>query len=73
MAEYKITDLTELASGSVAGGDLFAIVDLDADVTKKVSVDSLRAEILKIGSTVGSATATRVPYFGSGGVLAETA
>lgn len=65
MAEYKITDLTELASGSVAGGDLFAIVDLSADVTKKVSVDSLRAEILKVGSAIGSADADGV-LFGDG-------
>ena len=42
MASFKITDLTELASGSVADTDVLEIVDLDADESKKVTIASLK-------------------------------
>ena len=42
MASFKITDLTELASGSVADTDVLEIVDLDQDQSKKVTIASLK-------------------------------
>ena len=42
MASFKITDLTELASGSVADTDVLEIVDLDANQSKKVTIASLK-------------------------------
>lgn len=42
MASFKITDLTELASGSVNDSDVLEIVDLDADESKKVTIASLK-------------------------------
>jgi len=42
MASFKITDLTELAGGSVNDSDVFEIVDLDADQSKKVTIASLK-------------------------------
>jgi len=42
MASFKITDLTELAGGSVNDSDVLEIVDLDADQSKKVTIASLK-------------------------------
>ena len=42
MTTKKITELSELAAGSIAGTDVIPIVDIDADVTKKVTVTSLK-------------------------------
>ena len=41
MANKKITELTELTAGNIANNDVFAIVDVGGDETKKVSVSSL--------------------------------
>ena len=41
MANKKITELTELSSANIANNDVFAIVDVGGDETKKVSVGSL--------------------------------
>ena len=45
MADRKITDLTALAAGSQATGDLLTIVDVSegaaADKNKKITVESL--------------------------------
>lgn len=46
MADLKITDLSALAVGDVASGDVLAIVDLSANETKKVtSADLLEAGV----------------------------
>ena len=45
MANVKITDLTELAAADVAGTDVFPIVDLSADATKKVTIASLQTAV----------------------------
>ncbi len=42
MANVKITELTELAAVDLADGDVFPIVDVGADTTKKVTVASIR-------------------------------
>lgn len=42
MANVKITDLTELFSNTLAGTDVLPIVDIDADETLKISIQSLR-------------------------------
>ena len=41
MANKKITELTELSAGNIANNDVFAIVDVGGDETKKVTVSSL--------------------------------
>ena len=42
MADVKISALTALASSSMDfDGDVVAIVDVDAGVTKKITVDNL--------------------------------
>jgi len=45
MANVKITDLTELSAADVAGADVFPIVDLSADATKKVTIASLQTAV----------------------------
>ena len=59
MADRKITDLTALAAGSQATGDLLTIVDVSeaaaADKNKKITVESL---FKGIPSNVGIGTAT---------------
>src|SRR6056300_567689 len=42
MANVKITELSELAAVDLADGDVFPIVDVGADTTKKVTVASIR-------------------------------
>ena len=42
MANVKITELTELAAVDLADGDVFPIVDVGADTTKKVTVASIK-------------------------------
>lgn len=42
MANVKITELSELAAVDLADGDVFPIVDVGADTTKKVTVASVR-------------------------------
>jgi hypothetical protein len=42
MANVKITELTELAAADLADGDVFPIVDVGADTTKKVTAASIR-------------------------------
>lgn len=42
MANVKITELTELAAADLADGDVFPIVDVGADTTKKVTAASVR-------------------------------
>ena len=44
MATKKITDLTEL-SATPASNDVVAIVDIDADVTKKITISNLQSGI----------------------------
>ena len=55
MASFKITDLTELASGSVADTDVLEIVDLDANQSKKVTIASLKTVFSGGGVSEGSA------------------
>ena len=45
MANVKITELVELAAADVASGDVFPIVDIGADATKKVTIATLRTII----------------------------
>lgn len=44
MATKKITDLTEL-SATPASNDVVAIVDIDADVTKKITISNLQSGV----------------------------
>ena len=61
MADRKITDLTALAAGSQATGDLLTIVDVSevaaADKNKKITVESL---FKGIPGDVGIGTASPV-------------
>ena len=41
MATIKITDLPELLSGSATGSDVIPIVDVSADITKKITIEQL--------------------------------
>jgi len=45
MANVKITELVELAAADVASGDVFPIVDIGADATKKVTIATLRTTV----------------------------
>ena len=45
MANVKITDLTELSAADSAAVDVFPIVDIDADATKKITIASLRTTV----------------------------
>ena len=45
MANVKITELTELAQADIADADVFPIVDVGADATKKVTIANLRTNI----------------------------
>lgn len=45
MATFKITALTELSSGDLADADVFAIVDITADETKKISYSSIETKV----------------------------
>jgi len=54
MASFKITDLSELAGGSVADTDVLEIVDLDADQSKKVTIASLKTVFAGSGVSEGS-------------------
>ena len=45
MANVKITELVELAAADVASGDVFPIVDVGADATKKVTIATLRTTV----------------------------
>ena len=45
MANVKITELVELAAADVGVADVFPIVDVSADATKKVTIASLRTTI----------------------------
>jgi low affinity Fe/Cu permease len=45
MANVKITDLTELSAADSAAVDVFPIVDVDADATKKITIASLRTTV----------------------------
>ena len=45
MANVKITDLTELSAADSAAVDVFPIVDIDADATKKITIASLRTAV----------------------------
>ena len=40
MANVKITDLTAISAGDVADTDVLVIVDVNADATKKLQVQS---------------------------------
>jgi hypothetical protein len=54
MASFKITDLSELAGGSVNDSDVLEIVDLDADESKKVTIASLKTVFAGSGVSEGS-------------------
>jgi hypothetical protein len=62
MADAKITGLTELAAGSVAAGDLLAVVDVSdttqaaSGSTKKVRADSLGVHLVNVGLCQGRLT-----------------
>ena len=58
MADFKISELTELAAIDVAGVDILPIVDISADITKKVTITSLTAVIAPNASTWDSTAST---------------
>ena len=41
MANVKITDLTAIAAADVASSDVFVVVDVNADATKKITTENL--------------------------------
>ena len=43
MATKKITDLTSLSAADAASSDVLPIVDIDADVTKKITLTSIKS------------------------------
>ena len=45
MADYKVTDLTEILGASVASDDLALLVDISASEDKKIKVDELAKAI----------------------------
>ena len=45
MANVKITELTELSAADSNDADVFPIVDIDADATKKITIASLRTTV----------------------------
>ena len=45
MANVKITELVELSAADVADADVFPIVDVGADTTKKVTIASLKTSV----------------------------
>ena len=72
MASFKITDLTELASGSVADTDVLEIVDLDADQSKKVTIASLKTVFsASEGSAYTGGTSNGI-MFNDGGTFATS-
>lgn len=54
MAEFKITDLTEIISDDIVDGDLLEIVDLDADASRKVSIASLTSSLVTTDAVTGA-------------------
>ena len=73
MASFKITDLTELAGGSVADTDVLEIVDLDADQSKKVTISSLKTVFsASEGSSYTGGTANGI-MFNDGNTFATSA
>lgn len=56
MATIKITDLPNLLSGSATGSDVIPIVDVSADITKKITIDQLSGLVGGGGSGAGIPT-----------------
>ena len=50
MANVKITELPAINSADLAGDDVLPVVDTSADVTKKVSVSSLRTDFTSLSA-----------------------
>lgn len=68
MSDLKITDLTALAVGDVASGDLLAIVDVSADETKKVTA----ADLLEAGVDFLSSGAIPIAKVDTTGITLPT-
>ena len=45
MANVKITDLTAIAAADVASSDVFVVVDVNADATKKITTENLTTAV----------------------------
>ena len=50
MANVKITDLTALSGGDAVDADVFVVVDISADQTKKITKTELQTAIAAGGS-----------------------
>ena len=51
MAGIKISELTELTGANASDSDVFVIVDVDADETKKITYQNLLASNLVFAKT----------------------
>ena len=65
MANVKITDLDQIPFSSITTDDVFPIVDVDGDVTYKISLDQLKTyvnsgntDVFVTGGTYSDGTAT---------------
>lgn len=55
MADKKITALTALVGADVANADVFAVVDVSATETKKITAEELAVAIAEQGLNAGAA------------------
>ena len=56
MADKKITALTALVGADVANADVFAVVDVSATETKKITAEELAVAIAEQGLNAGGAS-----------------
>jgi hypothetical protein len=60
MADKKITALTALVGADVADADVFAVVDVSATETKKITAEELAAAIAEQGLNAGGASRVHI-------------
>lgn len=60
MADKKITALTALAGADVADTDVFAVVDVSATETKKITAEELAVAIAEQGLNAGGASRVHI-------------
>jgi hypothetical protein len=60
MADKKITALTALVGADVADADVFAVVDVSATETKKITAEELAVAIAEQGLNAGGASKVHI-------------
>ena len=60
MADKKITALTALAGADVANTDVFAVVDVSATETKKITAEELAVSVANQGLNAGGASRVHI-------------